>query len=321
MIFFYGSPFGNNGPAQVNKTYVKVLPKRVLRIRYRNRYLMRLEILCKILCSRTIILSALGQKTYETRIAKILGKKIIYIMHGFAKDDGPLQMKLEADILPKADLILCVSDNFKKLAQEEFPRFAKKMETLANGIDWSVMPIFNKEEDLARKKNRIILIGGGRPIKKNLNICKAVEKLNCRGYQFEVELYGNSPLQKDIKVIENFPFVTCYGFVTHETLMARYKEAYIFAQISTSESFGLSVIEALASGCNILVSDGVGAKAMFKPKSEEIVMDCDDIEEIEHKLLNLYKNPNRDRLISNIDKDESSAQYAINKLINFAERI
>lgn len=321
MIFFYGSPFGENGPAQVNRAYVKCLPSKVLRIKSNNRFVARLEILAKILVSRVIIISALGFKTYETALAKTLGKKIIYIMHGLASDDGPLQRRLEADILPKANLILCVSSIFCKLARKRLPEYADKIDVLTNGIDWDELPDSTLVDDSLRKNNEIILVGGGRPIKRNLNICRAVEILNNEGQNYHISVFGDTPSQEDTYSISEFPFVNCYGLIPHKTLMEMYQQACLFIQVSESEPFGLAVIEALSCRCNILISANVGANEVFHPLPQEVVDIPADIEEIKTKLQWVINNPNRDRLLGNINRKSTSVTTSVIKLLRYVEKL
>lgn len=321
MIFFYGSPFGEIGPAQVNRGYVTHLPSKVLRIKSSNRYIARLEILMKILASRVIIISALGFKTYETALAKALGKKIIYIMHGLAADDGPLQRRLEADILPKADLILCVSSIFRNLVRRQLPEFTDKMKVLMNGIDWDKLPNPGQVDDSVRNHKEIILVGGGRRIKRNLNICRAVEALNDEGYNFHVSVYGDTPDQKETASISKFGFVDCYGLIPHKELLNRYRQSELFVQASESEPFGLAVIEALTCRCNILVSSRVGANDIFSPLPQEVIENPEDINEIKEKIRWVIEHPNRDRLLQNINKSSSSVTASAMNLMSYADNI
>ena len=148
-IFFSGQYHGENGPAEVNKNIVAFLPNNVARLRSRNRYLMRLEILCKICWCDVLILSAIGHKQYEIKLARLLKRKIIYIMHGFAEDDSPFLHSMETRLLPHTDKILCVSSPFYRLAKKRFPPYADKMEVInpRNGKIWSVKHFFAKPAD------------------------------------------------------------------------------------------------------------------------------------------------------------------------------
>lgn len=259
-IFFAGQHWGENGPSEVNKNIVANLPNDVARLSIKNRYLMRIECLLKILWCKVLILSAIGHKQYEIKLAKWLGCRIIYIMHGFAADDSPFVHKMERQLLPHVDKILCVSSPFCQLAKKRFPQYAGKMEVLTNGVAWDKIEKEITNEDIERNGNEIILIGGGREIKRNLIVCKAIEQINMeRGMSLHVSVYGAYNEEDDSPRIKEISCVTYHDLIPHTELLKKYKTSRLFIQNSRIESFGLAVVEAIIGGCDILLSKNVGA--------------------------------------------------------------
>lgn len=322
-IFFAGQHWGENGPSEVNKNIVANLPNDVARLSIKNRYLMRIECLLKILWCKVLILSAIGHKQYEIKLAKWLGCRIIYIMHGFAADDSPFVHKMERQLLPHVDKILCVSSPFCQLAKKRFPQYAGKMEVLTNGVAWEKIEKEITNGDIKRDDNEIILIGGGREIKRNLIVCKAIEQINMeKGISLHVSVYGAYNEEDDSPRIKEISCVTYHDLIPHAELLKKYKAARLFIQNSRIEPFGLAVVEAIIGGCDVLLSKNVGAIDIIPDiQPMDIINDFTDINEIQEKIAYLLEHPNNHRIIHSINRENTSLKKAAERLLEFAEKV
>lgn len=322
-IFFAGQHWGENGPSEVNKNIVANLPNNVARLYMKNRYLMRIDCLLKILWCKVLILSAIGHKQYEITWAKLLGRKIIYIMHGFGADDSPFVHKMERQLLPHVDKILCVSSPFCQLAKKRFPQYAGKMEVLTNGVAWEKIEKEITNGDIKRDDNEIILIGGGREIKRNLIVCKAIEQINMeKGISLHVSVYGAYNEEDDSPRIKEISCVTYHDLIPHAELLKKYKAARLFIQNSRIEPFGLAVVEAIIGGCDVLLSKNVGAIDIIPDiQPMDIINDFTDINEIQEKIAYLLEHPNNHRIIHSINRENTSLKKAAERLLEFAEKV
>lgn len=322
-IFFAGLYRGENGPAEVNKNIVSYLPNDVARLKSRNRYLIRIECLWKICRCNILILSAIGHKRYEIKLARLLKRKIIYIMHGFGVDDGPFIYRMETLLLPCVDKILCVSSPFCCLAKKHFPQYADKMEVLTNGVAWEKIEKEITNEDVERDGNEVILIGGGREIKRNLIVCKAIEQINMeRGMSLHVSVYGTYNEEDDSPRIKEISCVTYHGLIPHAELLRKYKTSRLFIQNSRIESFGLATIEAIIGGCDILLSKNVGAIDIIPGiQPTDVINDFTNIKEIQEKITYILDHPNNHRIIHSIDREKSSLKKAAERLMEFAGKV
>lgn len=321
---FFSSPYsGENGPSEVNRNLVENFPDSVSVLHSQNRYLIRLETIIKIFWCRVLIISALGQKDYEVRLAKSLGKKIIYIMHGFAEDDSEYLKARQDYLFPRADLILCVSEPFKNQVALKYLELTSRLGVLTNGIAWEKINDEIKNIKVPRDNNEIVLIGGGRVIKKNLNICRAIQRINDQtGSNYHVSVYGQKLETDESCDIEKIPCVSFCGLIPHEELLRKFSMSNLFVQGSSTEPFSLGVVEALACGCNLVVSQYVGALSVISAiKKEEIVFDPDDIEEITERILWVLGHPNNERLLNSIDREQTSLKVASRKLIEMAKNV
>ncbi|MCR5077908.1 MAG: glycosyltransferase family 4 protein [Prevotella sp.] len=320
-VFFCGNFFDDSGPGVVNRGYYTYLKDYFVFYRCRNKYVRILEAVWYTLINDVIIFSGVAEvDRVLIPLCRLLGKKMIYIMHGWMRLENELNAAVnrsgeasEANLLEYSDLILCVSEQYSLMVKEKLPQYSAKIMYLTNGIDWSLMPPLRSTEQ--RASDSIILIGGGRRTKRNLEVCKAVELLNSRKrYDLKVNLYGYAD-GRDIPEIISFPFVHFHDIVPHQELIAAMGKNYLFIQNSDFESFSLGVVEALINGCNLLVSKNVGARDyLLGETDDDIISNPEDIEEIARKIDNVLSHPNNLRLLNSIDKDKSSISHQASKL-------
>ena len=77
--------------------------------------------------------------------------------------------------------------------------------------------------------------------------------------------------------------------------------ADLYVQNSTFETFGLSALEALANGCDILISKRMGiCEVIDGLETCDIICDVTDTEEIYDKMVGLLDKGNAKRLIKTI---------------------
>ena len=89
--------------------------------------------------------------------------------------------------------------------------------------------------------------------------------------------------------------------------MARMQDAELYIQNSIFDSFAISVLEGLFSGCSVLVSEGVGtAGALDAILPSDIIQDPTDISEIAEKIKTVLQTPNHKRLMDGISAEQFS---------------
>lgn len=323
-IFFNGMHFGQGGPVEVNKNIVKCLKGRVIVPTCRNTYFRYIQNYINIFRSDIVIFSGMFFHLSEIYLAKILRRKIIFIMHGCCHLELGYHNKIEDTVLRLSNLILCVSEHYMELMKNEYPQFAYKMEYLTNGIDWGEIKVLKDKlsNKLIRNDKRIILFGGGRVIKGNLFVCKAVQEINEEdGTNYFVDVYGYYRDNDDSKQISLIPCVKFNPVISREKVNIELMKSHIFIQNSFVESFGLALIDALQCGCDVLYSMNVGSKDIINSKDDmDIIYNSKDITEIKTKIRNLIKKSNNERLVLSIDKYSSSIEMAAEKLLKKCSR-
>lgn len=329
-IFFAGNPFGDSGPRIVNRNLIRCIKDEVSFITMRNKLLRFVEVIWKTLRCRLIIFS--GVTSYDhviLPICRALKKKIVFIMHGYLEYEDKINRysnpggeRNEALLLKHSDLILCVSETYMHFIKRCFPQYSDKLSFLTNGIDWEMLDNI-RQTDIQRNNRRIVLIGGGRITKKNLEVCKAVDLLNQKNQEnFFVEVYGDfleNDLSRDISRMANTVF---HPIVPHDKLLEVFGSAFLFVQNSDFEPFSLGVVEALVCGCDILISRNVGAIDILTGLTDnDLISNTSDIEQIAEKIYFISSNSNNQRLLSSIDRDETSIQSSARKLLQLTHSL
>lgn len=166
---FVGSYRNPGGPNEVNRNIISHLPGSVSYQKHTNRFLLRSESLLKIMMCDVVVFSGMMFRPYELSLARLLGKKIIYIMHGCAKFESGESNSAEKQIFRYADRILCVSHTYSEMVKRAFPDIAHKVGVQMNGINWAELTALRQAFDKsgeAKDPRRIILFGGGRTEKR-----------------------------------------------------------------------------------------------------------------------------------------------------------
>ena len=136
-------------------------------------------------------------------------------------------------------------------------------------------------------------------------VCKALEILHGEGFSVHLTVVGDKGLDTD--EINGYPFVDNQGIVSSDKVREIFSQSDLFVQNSCFETFGLAPVEALANGCNVLLSDAVGALDIIDGVTEhDIIKNYNDPGEIAEKIKYLLKTPNRERLLKGIDFDRCS---------------
>lgn len=321
-VFFYGPCRYPGGPNEVNRNIVKCIHGKVHTKDYYGKISGRLENIIKILRSRVIVFSGLMFRSYELLVAKLFGKKIIYIMHGCAKIETGHDSKIELQVLKKSDLVLCVSNTYKNVISDVYPSYKDKFKVLYNGVNWKDLEQqleCSNLNNIQRDNDRIILFGGGRIIKNNISVCNAVQKLNSEYHlKYHVDVYGYYRENDDSKKISEIPCVSFHHVIPHDQVNIELMKSRFFIQNSDFESFSLSIIDALQCGCDILLSKYVGCKDIIPGLvSDDIINNPSDIKELIEKIMYLQENPNNKRLLSSIDKKATDIETRADELLRY----
>lgn len=309
-VFFIGAQYSDNSPAIVNRTLLRHLPASIYTPIYPGHGIKRrLSSYLNILLCDRVLISSIYLSSSEVKFIKLLGKKIIYLMHGSYASETGKKHSTESLIHKYADKIVSVSRVHAQMIKDEFPQYADKVVEWFNGVDWEEVDTIRRNFDKSgRDPDKIVLFGGGRHMKGNLEVAQAVEQLNNeKGLNLHVDVYG-APDDSDYSTrIANIPCVNFKPLIPHNQINHELAKASLFIVNSKFETFSLALIDAIAVGCNVLFSQFVGAKDIIDGKnSRDMIMNPHDIEELKDKIYYVLDNPNNNRLNASIDRDKTS---------------
>lgn len=102
-----------------------------------------------------------------------------------------------------------------------------------------------------------------------LAVATAAE-LHRRGHRVSMDVYGDGPHLEEIRAAAGTAPVTFHGFISgREDLNRRLAAADVSLSVCPGETFGLAVLEALASGTPVVTADRGGARELVDATSGE----------------------------------------------------
>lgn len=287
IIYYMGDFVSDKGPAIVNKNYQKYLSKQCYICKTNNKVARSVHFIIHLLNTRILLISGLSKFHLEAmKVAKKLNIKVVYLMHGYNKMEYEINNiplgerkleKVEKQILKETDKIICVSETFADYMKEQRIDIAKKIDFVSNGVTHI------KFEQRSQNKNiyTIISVGGGTRIKNNLDVCKAIEQIDNQKIKFIVI----GPKEQDGNLISEYEFVEYYEQLPHDEVIKKMQISNLYIQNSYFDTFGLSVTEAIETGCQVLISKDIGAISILENlKKDMIINENTNINEIKDKI-------------------------------------
>lgn len=325
-IFVVGDHKTGTGPANVTKEYIRCLPKGTLYQKRTSKIGRLPELIVNIMRSDIIFFSGYSaQNVIGMKLAKKLHKPTAYLVHGaithenkINHEENPGMSGVEEQTLFLADKLFAVSEKFCQWMKQQYSQYESKIDYVTNGIDERTV-----SKDARGDVTKILSIGGGMPRKKIIELCKAVELINSEDSRAEkVKLYVIGKDGYDTDEINKYSFVENLGLVSAERKEELFKECGIFIQNSCFETFGLAPVEALCAGMSVLCSRVCGVLDLFRSADEhDVISDYSNTEEIARKIKYIMANPNREKLLSDIDFNTMSWEARTEQLMQKLEAL
>lgn len=314
-ILFWGDTAGNNGPFNINKGITACLTESFLSVERRGKNIDFVNGIWKLLRADVLVVSNVSRKgSILGAVAKYLGKPFVYIMHGCNKYEAELNKVIypddrlvwEENLLKNADLLLPVSKKFMHWVHAYYPQYADKTRYLFNGID---LRDFSSDFTTTKQPGSILAVGGHRKEKNNMPLVEAVRRMEGKAV---LTVYGH-PAAKNMRERDNIRYE---GQLPNAEFKQRLSGTALFVLNSIFEPFSISVIEALACGCSILVSEVAGVTDLLALEESDIIHDPMDVEEIRKKIDYLLGHPNHERICSRFDIYEWTFDKMVQRLYN-----
>jgi len=181
----------------------------------------------------------------------------------------PPRMELFERTLEKADRIVVVHQEARDVYSELVDE--SKLRTIPLGVD---PKLFEYSEP--GRSEELVAIGGLRERKGYDILFRALGMVSDDFPDVHLHVFGEGPLEDklhqqvgDLGLQSN---VTFHGFVEQSIVRQHLQRARAFVHPSRSESFSLVRLEAMSTGCPVVVSDTSGAREMVRDGKEGFVV-------------------------------------------------
>ncbi len=208
--------------------------------------------------------------------------------------------------------IICISEAVATAVQDWQPKLTDRIATIPNGID---LKIFVEGGASTRESQVPIVISVGRlhRLKNYETAIKACALIDHLHFEYHILGHGRNyaRLERLIKESGLQAKVKLLGFRTNVTPLLN--QSHIFLMPSLWEGFGLSAVEAMASGLPVLASDVPGVRDVVGVEQEcGFLFDPNRPEQIAERLERLLLSPALRRAMGNRAKSRAM-NYSIEK--------
>ena len=214
-------------------------------------------------------------------------QKEIFKKYGKKYDEREIEVKKKEILL--SDYIFVPSEIVKKsllnLGIKE-----EKIIKIPYGVD--ISKFSPKEKYIKRDNLKIIFVGTITWCKGIEILLKAISELK-KKIKVELNLVGGMGNGKEI--LEKYKgLYNYYSYIPHEELQNMYKENDIFVFPSLIEGFGQVILEAMACGLPVIVSENTGASDCVRDGIDGFIIPAYDVDALKEKIIYFYEN--RDKI-------------------------
>ncbi len=216
---------------------------------------------------------------------KIIDSKIVFVAHGLVPiekqsqryDYPPRYFLYQKICLSWSDHVIAVSNILRSIIIKEYNIIPSKISVIHNGVEQN---FFVEKQISSEGNSQYILFVGEITKMKGLDfLLNALQQLD----DFHLVLVGKetaylSELEKKYYALFESEKVTILGQMDQKALSLAYSNAKFLVLLSTYDSYGMVVLEAMAAGKPVVISDNVGAKEIIENGKEGFVVPLNDVD-------------------------------------------
>ncbi len=220
----------------------------------------------------------------NTEIAKALSRRTncptVFTLHGETTCEEPWKSrpKYIERALKGADRVVCVSSALRRRV-ETFCR--KDIDVILNGFSIQNLATPEKKDGLILNQTGYLV-----PSKRVDVTLKAFSKILEKHPEARLSLVGDGVQRKKLEEISEdlgvAPAVTFHGYVLNKEAIPLMCKARFFIMASKPEGFGIVYLEAMASGCITVGTEGEGISDLIRNGENGFLVPADDPEAIVH---------------------------------------
>ena len=226
---------------------------------------------------------------------------IITSFHGFPFSDAPLLYRKL--VYGRSRKIVCVSHYEKSVYEEKWKLPAdNKLCVVYNGIDFSKLdnPVDDPSPTLTVDKSALnmIMVGSFRSGRSHFFICRVADRLKKTELPFNLYFVGRREPSEPQRYDSCVDFCASHGLSDRVHFLGNrndvpslLKQMDLFIYASEHDTFGIAVLEALASGLPVIANDWEVMKEISNQGKYATLYETDNVEDCLSKIL--YFNQKR----------------------------
>lgn len=260
-------------------------------------------------------------------IAKLKRKKTIYTAHGLILREtrlgyhySPISRFFEFSLVKCVDQITTPSQRMRKMITKDYGVDHGKISVIENGVDSSFfdedISIREKPSQLQKVKSKLVIlfVGGTRKVKGLPFLLKSIEVLRKMRKDIVLLIVGEKGDQHEALMSEYSHLlqegcVRVLGKISEHDLNLMYEIAEMIIVPSLYEPFGLVVLEAMAKGKVVIVSDRVGASSIITNMKDGVIVPYGDVTQLVCEINTLLSDKRKKDKIG-INAKETARKYA-----------
>ncbi len=261
-------------------------------------------------------------------VAKLRGLPLVYSPHAgtFGKSLlGRIHNQTIGRLALGADVVVCVSEYEKSLIKASGVRI-KRFEVLPNGVDFPRFLLDMRPPTKQDTSSTVLYVGRIAPHKGLDTFIAAaplvLEKIS--GVKFVIagpdggEEKSLKLKVKSAKLERNFSFL---GEVSEEEKTVLMQRADVFCLPSRSEAFGITVVEAMAAGCPVVVSDLPALTEIVQHEKTGLIFPVDDESALASQIIKILSDQTLSQQLSRNAREVVREKYNWEKIIDRLEKI
>ncbi|MFH1106536.1 MAG: glycosyltransferase family 4 protein [Candidatus Micrarchaeota archaeon] len=221
-------------------------------------------------------------------------------------------VQIEREAVQKSDAVITVSNMMRSQLLERFSADPDRLSVVYNGVDpLQFKAPHRKPASFGRK---VVLFHGRLSIQKGPDFfLKAARRVLEVEPDVQFVVGGKGGMMQQL-IDETFALgimgnVTFTGFVPEDELASLYASADVYVLPSVSEPFGISVLEAMASGVPVIVSKSAGVGERLK---HALKADFWDVDEMAQQIIAVLRYPQLKGMMS-LHSAQEAAEFSWQK--------
>ncbi|MFO7636769.1 MAG: glycosyltransferase [Clostridia bacterium] len=219
-----------------------------------------------------------------------LRARIIVTVHGLlSKDLSKREIKRTAKKIRQADTIVAVSGFVRDELQERMKLDRESILVIGNCL-YDVRPGI----DIVYKRKYLLAVNSDSPQKNLIALVKAFHAIRDR-MEHDLVIIGRVDEQsKAYRYMKRHRLtrrIIITGHMNRDTLFGYYKNADLFICTSKYEGFGLTPLEAMASGTRVLTTLTPSLTGNLNVHPDGIITDPDDVRKIAAVIMEIIRKP------------------------------